>query len=102
MTETQAFVYVILPQSLRIILPPVFNDLISMLKDSSLVSVMSVAELLFVATSAGKATFQYGPMLLAAAVLYLILSLAADWAGKRLEAHLKARGAPLVKHAPRH
>jgi polar amino acid transport system substrate-binding protein len=103
MSESQAFYYVILPQSLRIILPPVFNDLISMLKDSCLVSVMGVAELLYVANSAGKATFLYGQMLLAAAVLYLIMSLVADRVGKRLEARLKAKGMPLVdRHAPRH
>jgi polar amino acid transport system substrate-binding protein len=103
MSEGQAFYYVILPQSLRIILPPVFNDLISMLKDSCLVSVMGVAELMFEASSVGKATFLYGQMLLAAAVLYLVMSMAADWLGKHLEARLKARGMPHVeKQAPHH
>jgi polar amino acid transport system substrate-binding protein len=103
MSESQAFYYVILPQSLRIILPPVFNDLISMLKDSCLVSVMGVAELLYVANSAGKATFHYGEMLLAAALLYLLMSLTADWIGKRLEARLQVGGMPQVKkQAQRH
>lgn len=103
MSESQAFFHVILPQSLRIILPPVFNDLISMLKDSCIVSVVGVAELLFVAQSAGKATFLYGQMLLAAAVLYLAMSLAADFLGKRLESRLKSKGLQTVEgHAPRH
>jgi polar amino acid transport system substrate-binding protein len=103
MSESQAFFYVVLPQSLRIILPPVFNDLISMLKDSCLVSVMGVAELLFVASTTGKATFLYGQLLLAAAFLYLLMSLAADGLGKRLEAGMKRRGLPQVSgQAPRH
>jgi polar amino acid transport system substrate-binding protein len=103
MSERQAFFHVILPQSLRIILPPVFNDLISMLKDSCIVSVVGVAELLFVAQSAGKATFLYGQMLLAAAVLYLVMSLAADLLGKRIEARLRGKGVRHVEgNAPRH
>ena len=57
MSETRAFLHIILPQSLRIILPPVFNDLNSMLKDSCLVSVIGVADLLFVANSAGESNF---------------------------------------------
>jgi polar amino acid transport system substrate-binding protein len=100
MSERQAFFHVVLPQSFRIILPPVFNDLISMLKDSSLVSVMGVAELLYVASTTGKATFLYAQMLLAAALLYLVMSLVADWLGKRLEARMKHRGMPQVSYQP--
>ncbi len=103
MSESQAFFHIILPQSLRIILPAVFNDLISMLKDSSIVSVISVAELLYVATSAGKATFLLPQMLLAAALLYLVLSLAADALGKRIEGRLERKGvASIAGNAPRH
>jgi len=103
MSEGQAFWHVILPQSLRIILPPVFNDLISMLKDSCIVSVVGVAELLFVAQAAGKATFLYGQMLLAAAALYLVMSLAADYLGKTIEARMKSKGVAQVQgHALRH
>jgi len=102
MSESQAFFLVLLPQSFRIILPPVFNDLISMLKDSCLVSVMGVFELLYVAETVGKATFLYGELLLGAAFLYLILSLAADWYGKHLEAWLRQRGAPQITGQPAH
>ncbi len=103
LSERQAFFHVILPQSLRIILPPVLNDLISMLKDSCIVSVVGVAELLFVAGTAGKATFLYGQMLLAAAALYLVMSLAADALGKRIEARLKNKGvAAAPGRTPKH
>jgi polar amino acid transport system permease protein len=47
MNYTQAMRYVILPQAFRIILPPLGNDFIAMLKDSSLVSVVTVQDLTF-------------------------------------------------------
>jgi polar amino acid transport system substrate-binding protein len=94
MSEVSMFRVIILPQSFRIILPPVVNDLISMLKDSCLVSAIGVAELLFVASAAGKATFHYAQFLLIAALIYLVMSLAADRLGKTLENRLRRRGAP--------
>ena len=45
MSQTQAMRYIILPQALRVILPPMGNEFISLLKDSSLVSVVAVADL---------------------------------------------------------
>jgi polar amino acid transport system permease protein len=45
MSGTQAMRYVILPQAIRVILPPMGNEFISLLKDSSLVSVVAVADL---------------------------------------------------------
>ncbi|RPI78768.1 MAG: ABC transporter permease subunit, partial [Chloroflexi bacterium] len=45
MTYFQSMRYVILPQAVRVILPPVGNDFISLLKDSSLVSVVAVADM---------------------------------------------------------
>lgn len=45
MTRRQAMQHIILPQALRVALPPIGNDLISLLKDSSLVSVVAVADL---------------------------------------------------------
>jgi polar amino acid transport system substrate-binding protein len=99
MSERQAFLFVVLPQSFRIILPPVLNDLIAMLKDSCLVSVIGVSELLNVALSIGKAQFAVPQLLVMAAVLYLILSLAADWLGRSLEARLKRHGFSTVSTA---
>ena len=69
MTKAQTFWYIVLPQSSRIILPPVVNDLVSMLKDSCLVSIMGVNELLRTAESTGKSTLHCAEMLLLAAVL---------------------------------
>ncbi len=45
MTHYQSMRHVILPQAIRVILPPIGNEFISLLKDSSLVSVVAVADL---------------------------------------------------------
>ncbi|HZU86267.1 MAG TPA: ABC transporter permease subunit, partial [Anaerolineaceae bacterium] len=45
MTYFQAMRYVIIPQAVRVILPPIGNEFISLLKDSSLVSVVAVADM---------------------------------------------------------
>jgi len=45
MSQTQAMRYIILPQAFRVVLPPMGNEFISLLKDSSLVSVVAVADL---------------------------------------------------------
>jgi len=46
MSYSEAMRYVILPQAIRVVLPPLGNDFISMLKDSSLISVIALAEVL--------------------------------------------------------
>ncbi len=92
MSERQAFFSIVLPQSFRIILPPVLNDLIAMLKDSCIVYVIGVPELLTVALGIGKSRVAVPQLLVMAAVIYLVLSLAADWLGKWLERRLRQRG----------
>lgn len=85
MTERRAFTLVVWPQAFRIVVPPIINDLIAMMKDSCLVYVIGVQELLTVATSIGKARINMPEMLLAAAVIYLAMSLVAATLGRLLE-----------------
>jgi ABC-type amino acid transport system permease subunit len=80
----------------------VVNDLVSMLKDSCLVSIMGVNELLRAAESTGKSTFHYAEMLMLAAVLYFLLSFACDRFGKHLEERLKSRGVAPLEAVPAH
>lgn len=100
LTPAQALWRVELPQSFRIILPPIVNDLVAMIKDTSLVYVIGVRELTAVALGLGKARLVVPQMLVVAAAFYLVVSLAADRVGKRLEARLRRRGAPRVALAP--
>ena len=89
MSNWQAFRHVIFPQSFRIVLPPIVNDLNSMIKDSCLVSVIGVPELLQSALGIGKAKFIVPKMMVIAAAVYLVLCAASDWFGRWLENRLK-------------
>ncbi len=76
---------VIAPQAMRIIIPPAGGHFISMLKDSSLVSIMGLWELNFLAQSYGRSTYHYMEMLLTAAAIYWFLSIGLEIAQNRLE-----------------
>jgi polar amino acid transport system permease protein len=65
---------VVLPQAMRVIVPPTGNQVISMLKSSALVSVTSLAELLYSAQLIYQATFQTIPLLVVASLWYLIVT----------------------------
>lgn len=78
---------IILPQSLPVIIPPTGNQFISMLKDSSLVSVIGVWELMFLARTLGQKTFQHMEMLITAALLYWMLSILLELVQARIERH---------------
>ena len=69
--EWQVMRHVVLPQAARVIVPPVGNQFIGMLKVSALVSVIGVHDLLQVAEQAASGTFRYLETLSAAAVYYL-------------------------------
>lgn len=90
--------HIIAPQALRIIVPPVGSLFISMLKDSSLVSLMGLWELNFLAQSYGRATYHYMEMLTTAAAIYWLMSMALELLQGRLERHFgqgyPRRGAP--------
>ena len=97
MTHWQALRYVILPQSFRLVLPPVTNDFISLLKDSSLVSVITMVELTKVYTQTSAATFDYFGTGLIVAALYLLLGLPfvrfARWIERKLDVdHIRSAG----------
>ena len=75
MTYSQAMRYIILPQAIRRVLPPLGNDFIAMLKDSSLVSAIAVNELTYLWRIEAARTFDTFRTFNAVAVLYLILTL---------------------------
>lgn len=75
MSYRQAMRYVILPQAIRRVLPPLGNDFIAILKDSSLVSAIAVNELTKLGQIEASRTFDTFRTYNAVAVLYLILTL---------------------------
>jgi polar amino acid transport system substrate-binding protein len=73
MSRLQALRYVIVPQAMRLVLPPVTNDFIALLKDSSLVSVITMVELTKAYSQLASIHYDYlGIGLLAAAMYFLI------------------------------
>jgi polar amino acid transport system permease protein len=75
MTRGQAMRYIILPQAIKVILPPVGNEFISLLKDSSLVSVVSVADMTRRGREFMAANFLPVETWLMVALLYLVMTL---------------------------
>lgn len=73
------------PQALRLIIPPAGALFVSMLKDSSLVSLMGLWELNFLAQSYARASAHYMEMLIAAALIYWALSIVFELVQFRLE-----------------
>ncbi|WP_294911278.1 amino acid ABC transporter permease [Tatumella sp. UBA2305] len=74
MNSAQIMRKIVLPQAARIVLPPMGNQMISMLKSSALVSVIAVQDLLLVANQAASASFRYFEALCAAGIYYLVLT----------------------------
>uniref|UniRef100_A0A7C4PRV0 Amino acid ABC transporter permease n=1 Tax=Anaerolinea thermolimosa TaxID=229919 RepID=A0A7C4PRV0_9CHLR len=85
MTYGQAMRYIILPQAIRNVLPALGNDFISMLKDSSLVSVLAVRDITQVAKLYAGQTFRYPEAYLTLAVLYLSMTMLLSLGVKALE-----------------
>lgn len=79
---------IILPQAFKIALPPYGNTLVMMLKDSSLVSTITVAEMTRAGQLIASSTFQNMTVYTLVALLYLLMSLPLVWGLRRLELHL--------------
>ncbi len=87
----QRFRFIVFPQAIRTILPPLGNDFVALVKDSSLVSVLGVADV----TQLGKITavgnFRYFETYNVVALIYLTLTIGLSLALRRLEKHLRSR-----------
>lgn len=66
--------HVVIPQATRMILPPIGNQMVGMLKLSALVSVVAVEELMLVANQTASSNFRYFEALTAAGIYYLVLT----------------------------
>jgi polar amino acid transport system permease protein len=75
----------VLPQAVRIVTPAIGNDFVSMIKDSSLVSVVGLQELLWRANTVGRSNQQIIQALLIAALVYWGLTIIFSYFQARLE-----------------
>jgi polar amino acid transport system permease protein len=91
MKEQAVMRRIVLPQAFRIVIPAIGNEFIAMLKDSSLVSILAVEELLYRAQLVGRQEFNSMEALLIAASIYWILTILFSRGQQRLEQWM-ARG----------
>ncbi|WP_226622111.1 amino acid ABC transporter permease [Alloyangia pacifica] len=91
LSRFQVFRLIVLPQAIRTILPPLGNDFVAMVKDSSLVSVLGVLDV----TQLGKVTaagnFRYFETYNVVALIYLTMTITLSLLLRRLEARLRNR-----------
>lgn len=88
LSRTQTLRYVVAPQALRSAVPSLSNSLISLIKDTSLVSVIAVTELMLATKELISTTFQPFPLYIAAAGVYWVLSLSFEQVQRVLEKRL--------------
>ena len=72
LTSGQTMRYVVLPQAIRRVVPPLLNDFVSLLKDTGLVSILGVTDAVRAAQINASRTFNYTPYVVAAALFLLI------------------------------
>jgi polar amino acid transport system permease protein len=92
MTRRQTLRLVVLPQAMRVIIPPTGNEVISMLKTTSLASVVGVIELLGAASNIYAANYLIMPLLITASLWYLVVTTVLSIGQFYLERHY-AKGA---------
>lgn len=88
LTHVQTLRFIVAPQALRTAVPSLSNSLISLIKDTSLVSVIAVTELMLATKELISTTFQPFPLYLAAAGVYWVLSLLFEQVQRLLEKRL--------------
>jgi polar amino acid transport system permease protein len=88
MTRAQTMRRIVLPQAVRVVIPPTGNEFIAMIKDSALVGIVGTQELFFRALKIGRQYFQNLEMLVVAAIIYWILTSIFSYFQGRLERRL--------------
>ncbi len=106
MTKGRALWRIIIPQAMRSIVPPTGNQLISMIKATSLVSVIAMADLLYSVQSIYNRTFEIIPMLLVAVLWYLLITSVLNIGQSYIEAYYgrsdRRNGAAAASRPPAH
>ena len=92
LSRTQVFIHVVLPQTVKVVLPAIGNEFISMLKDSTLVSQLALADILRKGREYISRTFLSLETMLIVALIYLILTLVLSRLVGMLEERLHKNG----------
>ncbi|MPM66084.1 putative glutamine ABC transporter permease protein GlnM [bioreactor metagenome] len=100
--ESQGFTYlqtmwhIILPQTVKIILPPLTNQAVNLIKNTSVLAFFAGMDLMYIADSWASYTLNYGPAYVMAGVLYFALCYPLATMARRYEERLKNHDVPKV------
>lgn len=92
LTRWQTFRHITFPQAFRTILPPLGNDFVAMVKDSSLVSVLGVTDITQLGKVIAAGNFRYFETYNVAALIYLVMTIGLSLLLRRFEARMRTRG----------
>lgn len=92
LSKLQQYRYVIIPQAIRIALPPTVGFLVQLVKNTSIVSILGVVELARAGQILSTATFQPFPVFLSTAALYFVICFPLSRISRRLEVKLDGYG----------
>jgi polar amino acid transport system permease protein len=96
-TSSQTMRRIVLPQALKVIIPPTGNEVINMTKYTSLAYAVSYSELLNKATAIYSGNFEVVELLFTITVWYLVLTSLLMWVQRRIERRLAAAGGPVMR-----
>jgi polar amino acid transport system permease protein len=94
MRRGQVMQRIVIPQAMRIIVPPTFNEYINMSKNTSLLSTIAVSELLYTAQSYYTSNFRVFESLAIAAIWYLLITSVLTWIQRQIESRFGERREP--------
>lgn len=92
LTRAQQFRIIIIPQAVRISVPPTVGFLVQLVKNTSIVSIVSVVELTRAGQLINNATFQPFPVFITVALIYFAICFPLSWASRSLEKKFNAYG----------
>ena len=95
LTQSQTLEHVVLPQAFRNVTPPLLNDLVSLQKDSGLISVLGAVDAIRAAGIQTAQSFNFTPYLVAGALFVLLtipLTRFTDWLTRKQDARQRAQG----------
>lgn len=90
LSRLQQYRYIILPQAVRIALPPTVGFLVQLVKNTSVVSIVGVVELARAGQLINNATFQPFPVFVTIAAIYFVICYPLSWVSRRLEKRFNA------------
>jgi len=80
--------HIILPQAARVVLPPLTNQALALIKNSAVLAMIAGGDLMYYTDSWSSDTLHYGPAYIVAGLLYLVLTLPLAWLTTNLEVRL--------------